>query len=216
MHHIQISILDQLIAAKIRRFSELRPSYVESNLFQYHLRHLIKAGYVDKVEGGYSLSPKGLYYADRHSSSLRTVREQPKIITIVVVRNSLGQALLVRKAKQPFVGSYNLPAGKLHNGESINQAAVRELQEKTGLVGVALSHDSTVHTRILAADQLISEFVAFVYLGTTNLPVADAHWYGPKSPSGIELAPSVVEILRTLDGAAPVLTEIEIQLQSHM
>lgn len=212
MHNIQKTILDRLMSATIKRFSELKPSHVESNLFQYHLRHIIKEGYVEKVEGGYTLSPKGLYYADRHSASLRTVREQPKVITIVALRNSLGQVLLTQKLNQPFIGRYNLPAGKLHTGESIDQAAVRELQEKTAFVDIPLNHISTIHARISMNSELVSEYVAFVYHGVTGQSVDGAIWHDVDQSGDYELAPSVSEILQTLNHIGPLLQEIEINL----
>lgn len=212
MHHIQYKIIDQLIYANTRRFSELRPRGVDSNLFQYHLQHTIKEGYVQKVEDGYTLSPKGLYFADRHSSLLKDVREQPKVITIVAIRDSLGRILLKSKDKQPFVGTYHLPAGKLHMNESLHQAAVRELQEKTPITDLELTHVLTVHVRISMNNQLISEYIAFIYTGTTAQLADSTLWYDIAQPGSRILAPSVAEILQMLDSPSPTLHEIEVQL----
>jgi mutator protein MutT len=49
----------------------------------------------------------------------------------VVIRD--GQALLVRRAHQPDMGKWGFPGGKIEPGETVRDAAVRELFEETGL-----------------------------------------------------------------------------------
>ena len=85
MHWIQRHILELLMTHSTMRFSELRAEGVESNLFQYHLRHIIRKGLVEKSGEGYRLAPAGLYYADRFSPIYKGERPQPKIITIVEI-----------------------------------------------------------------------------------------------------------------------------------
>jgi 8-oxo-dGTP diphosphatase len=46
--------------------------------------------------------------------------------------------LLIQRRKPPYQGCWALPGGKLDSGESCEQAAARELQEETGITGVAL------------------------------------------------------------------------------
>lgn len=211
MHHIQYKILIQLMSAPVRRFSELRPEGVESNLFQYHLRHTIKEGYVEKVEGGYILSPKGLYFADRHSASLRDVREQPKIITIIVIRDAAGRTLLQSKRRQPFVGSYHLPAGKIHEKESIDAAARRELFEKTGINDVELTYAASAHGRIYKAGELVSDYIGFVFCGQLQEDKPeDVVWY--REGDSLELAPSVCELISLANNPEPGPKEITIDL----
>jgi len=201
------------MSAPTRRFSELRPEGVESNLFQYHLKHTIKEGYVEKVPGGYALSPKGLYFADRHSSQLRDIREQPKIITVLVIKNHEGKVLLQKKQRQPFVGSYHLPAGKIHEKESLIDAAKRELFEKTGINDIELIYAASAHARIYMAGELISDYIGFVFTGSLNKDRPEnAIWY--KEHSGkLDLAPSVAELLRLSDAKDDEPEEIVIDLQ---
>jgi ADP-ribose pyrophosphatase YjhB (NUDIX family) len=49
----------------------------------------------------------------------------------VVVRD--GRALIVRRAHEPRKGEWSLPGGMLHLGESLADAARREVREETGL-----------------------------------------------------------------------------------
>lgn len=210
MHHIQYSIIALLMKAGMKRFSELKPEGLESNLFQYHLKHTIKEGYVVKVDGGYALSPKGLYFADRHSSLLKTIREQPKTITILVLQNNQGEVLMQQKSRQPFIGSYHLPAGKIHEGETVQGAAQRELVEKTGLTSVELIYRSTVHAHISQNDTLISEYIGFVFAGKYAGEVEEGVWRDIHDTR--ELAPSVAEVLASSESEYGAPKEIFVSL----
>ena len=44
------------------------------------------------------------------------------------------QVLLVRRAKNPDVGKWGFPGGRIELGETAAEAAVRELREETGVL----------------------------------------------------------------------------------
>lgn len=88
-HHIQRQILRELVKGEAKRFSEIKPKAVESNLFMYHLRQLIRGGLVakDNESSKYTLTKEGRLYADRSNLPTMKLRLQPKQITVLVVRN---------------------------------------------------------------------------------------------------------------------------------
>ena len=179
-----------------RRFAELRAEGVESNLFQYHLRHLIEKKLVEKCDEGYRLSPKGLYYADRFSPAYKGERPQPKLITVVVLKNKDGKVLLKQKLRQPWVGEYHLPAGKIHTGESTSEAATRELEEKTGIRIDDMEFRCSAHIQILKEGVLVSDFFGFIFSAEHGGAAEYGYWYNPDDTSTCaELAPSVRELL---------------------
>lgn len=147
MHWIEKYILKELIFRGHARFADLKPARVESNLFLYHLKNLIREKYVEKTDDGYKLSSDGLRFASFYSYDQDSIRLQPKIIKAVVCYD--GEKVLVhRRGREPFKGKISLVNGKLHFGEpSILESARRELKEKTGLTATDINHvgDTYLH-----------------------------------------------------------------------
>ena len=54
-------------------------------------------------------------------------------LTIFTVRDGLLQVLLIERAQPPFKGDWALPGGFVREDETVAQAAVRELEEETGV-----------------------------------------------------------------------------------
>jgi ADP-ribose pyrophosphatase YjhB (NUDIX family) len=130
-HHIARSIIAYLMTHEYARFSDMRPEKVDTNLFSYHLKLLVKAGYVTKTDNGYTLSDNGLIYVDRVSIEKMKLRTQPKIITMLLIQDGYGKVLLQKRTKQPYINTWTLPYGKLHIDDvSVLDAARREAQEK--------------------------------------------------------------------------------------
>ena len=70
--------------------------------------------------------------------------EHPRpALTADVVALSRGEGgrlevLLIRRARDPYAGAWALHGGFCEPGETVEQAAVRELAEETGLTGVSV------------------------------------------------------------------------------
>jgi 8-oxo-dGTP diphosphatase len=62
--------------------------------------------------------------------------EQPAVtvdLVLLTVRNNALEVMLARRADEPFAGDWSIPGGFLKAGESLEQAALRVLKEKTGV-----------------------------------------------------------------------------------
>ena len=56
----------------------------------------------------------------------------PKVAAVVLVAID-GKLVLVRRAEEPAFGEWAFPAGYVDRGEAVEDAAVREVREETGL-----------------------------------------------------------------------------------
>jgi 8-oxo-dGTP diphosphatase len=63
------------------------------------------------------------------------MHKQPALAADCVVFDKAGRLLLIRRKNSPFQGQYALPGGFVDYGERMEDAALRELKEETGIVG---------------------------------------------------------------------------------
>jgi len=164
MHPIQQHILRLLALNPSLRFSQLKPTAIESNLFMYHLRKLMGEGLVQKIDQGYELSREGCQYVESSSLHSFTVRMQPKIVTFVACENAAGEWLLYRRKHHPYIGRVGFPYGKIYLGEGIHHSAKRELFEKTGLEA-ELTHRGDVYITTYQKGELLTQMFGHVFYG---------------------------------------------------
>lgn len=197
-HHIQKHIISVLIHQSFARFRDLRPPRTDTNLFSYHLKSLIRAGFIQKGVKGYTLSYKGLAYVDRVSLKRLNIRTQPKIITMVVLYNTKGEVLLQRRGKQPYIDTWTLPYGKLHiDDETVGSAARREVKEKLGMEVDELAHEGDCYIRIKTDDGILSNTLVHVFSSPyrDETLAKNVRWSSFDALDTLVLAPAVSAIL---------------------
>ena len=132
-HHIQKSIILSLASKSPARFSDLQPPRLPNNTFSYHLKKLLDSGYIELTEKGYIPTRKALKLV-AFGSGKNSNESSPTIMSTIFVTNSDDEVLLVNRDNKPFQGWYGLPSGLIHLGETLQEAAHRELFEKTTIV----------------------------------------------------------------------------------
>ena len=63
-----------------------------------------------------------------------TYYQNPRASTAAFIMNSKGELLIARRAKDPAMGTLDLPGGFVDNDENAEEGMVREIKEETGLV----------------------------------------------------------------------------------
>jgi len=219
-HHIQLEILRRMLHAPEARYSDLKPANVEANLFMYHLRQLMKAGLIEKAGKSYGLTRDGMRFADRATLSTMKIKMQPKTITILAIERTDGQWLILERKHVPFVGYRGLPSGKIHYGETLQEAAERELEEKSGLNGVQLTLRGNVVMRFLDKTDPVNHVIGYVFYGevpaSAEVTFEHEHFRAYFAPEKDLYEPPYLkghrEILKLLaDGTTPFVEEFEFQ-----
>jgi 8-oxo-dGTP diphosphatase len=134
-------------------------------------------------------------------SDIRTYPQRPYLaVSAAIIRD--GQVLVVRRARSPGLNLYTFPGGAVEVGETLNEAAIREVREETSLaiepVGLA------GHREVITRDAKGAVERHFVILclaarwssgeAKLNEELDDARWVTLDGISG----------LRTTDGLAEI------------
>lgn len=216
MHYIQKHILDALRAEPELHYAELNTFDIESGHFSYHLRELIKDGLVAQQQRGvYSLTIEGRHMVDRLSSKQGAPHAMPKVITYTLLHHK-DTLYLQRKLKEPYRGLLNMIGGKLHEGETPSAAAIREVQEKTGLTIPVPLLQGVFTIQISENGQPLSHVVAYVFRAERNdslaLPVDLATIPRKEIANTSDLAPDFIPILTALETSkSVVITDLEVE-----
>ena len=137
-HPAQVLILRHLLFTPQAGFAELQKATdLTSDHFSFHIKKLIEEGYVDKLEKHYKLSGKGKEYANRLDTDENEIEKQPKVSVALTLErigeNGQREFLFQQRKKNPYFDFWGRVGGKVRWGESIIEAADRELKEETGL-----------------------------------------------------------------------------------
>lgn len=109
------------------------------------------------------------------------------------------RALLIQRGKEPMIGAWSLPGGRVEAGETTLEAAHRELMEETGITA-RLDHLVGIFDAIQRDAQggVIYHYSIACYTGPwlsgEARPLTDAkstRWTGPDELDGLSFVPNV-------------------------
>lgn len=138
-HDIQIAIMRHLLFTLSATFADIQKATdLTSDHFNFHIKRLVQEGYVQKDDRAYRLTGKGKEYANRMDTDENEIEKQPKVSIVVTLEraNKAGERefLYQQRLKNPYYGFWGRLGGKMRWGETVIEAAERELLEETGMM----------------------------------------------------------------------------------
>ena len=139
IHPLQIEIFERLRTADAGelRYSQMCPEGIETDVFNYHVKQLVKQGRIAKKGVQYALTAAGKeLLSDLHPLHRgQTQRFKIAAMCLVLREYDPGQykVLYQRRGVEPHKGSQALVAGGVKRGEHLLDAARRRLREEAGL-----------------------------------------------------------------------------------
>jgi 8-oxo-dGTP diphosphatase len=127
---------------------------------------------------------------------MTAVQQLPILAASTCVRQG-DEVLLVQRGKEPGLGKWAFPGGKVHLGETTQQAALRELNEECGLsarIGPLIGLYEVIHPGIHFA---IACYFGFDPQGEIQAAsdAADARWVHIDMLSQLPLAPNIADVV---------------------
>jgi len=226
-HVAQMAILRTLLINRVVSFSELAAATkLTTDHANFHIKKLVDAGmaeHVSKEYGKYQLTRKGKEYANRMDTDELVIEKQPKLVVDIGIENSDGTFLFQERNKQPYYGYWGFPTGKIRWGETILNAAARELMEETGLtaelrmIGTHHKLDYDQHGELLEDKYLI--LVHGTNPQGTLLVETETHtnhWLTPDEYKKLDKRfGDIEETLKYIRNSAPFMTETEYRYNSE-
>ena len=138
LSYVQLKILSHALKGNALRYSELKPTDIDQDLFNYHLRFLLDKKYLKKEDDFYFLTDFGKKYVIQ----IDTKGEYKSLFRVSVIaiafRELSGkkEILLQKRLRHPYYGDINIGiSGKVEPSELVEDTAKRKMKEETGLTG---------------------------------------------------------------------------------
>ena len=183
IHIAQTTILRELLFMPSARFAELqKTSGLESDHIKFHIARLVDLGYVRKDNQSYSLTPSGKEYANKLDTDNNKIERQPKSAVILVIENEDGELLVQERLKHPYFGFWGFAGGKIRWGETIIEAAARELVEEAGITAT-LSYKGVYHeiTKLKETGEVLEDKIFHIVYGSNPVGIVVESFEGGRN-----------------------------------
>ncbi len=135
--------------------------------------------------------------------STREYPENPQVaVGAIVIKD--GRVLLVKRSQPPSKGLWAIPGGRVELGETLKEAAEREIVEETGLT--IRAGDPVYTFDVIERDDagrirfhyVIVDLMADYLSGELNASddASEARWVSPEELDGLSVSESTKEVLK--------------------
>ncbi|MEO1199357.1 MAG: NUDIX hydrolase [Pseudomonadota bacterium] len=122
-------------------------------------------------------------------------------VSVAVFRST--EALIIKRGREPLVGKWSLPGGRLEAGERLAEAVARELMEETGVTASLVGLNDIIEPITRDAEgQVVSHYVIASYVarhltgdGVAGDDAADIAWIAPDAITRFETTPGLPSLL---------------------
>ena len=121
--------------------------------------------------------------------------------SVAVLRE--GRVLLARRAKPPGAGRFSLPGGLVEPGETLAEAALRELAEETGVAARIVGFNR--HVEVIERDDAGAARRHFVVASFVGAWLSGEGTTGSEASEILWATPDEIAALPVTDQLAPVL-----------
>lgn len=133
----------------------------------------------------------------------RRFPKHPLLGVSVAVRRG-DKVLLIKRGRAPLLGLWSFPGGLVEVGETLAEAAAREVLEETGLtITVKEAIDKAEVIRRDEEGRVDRHYVLIVFAGRYRSgrivaadDAADAGWFAPEEWAGLEMTTDTARILK--------------------
>jgi 8-oxo-dGTP diphosphatase len=148
------------------KFNEIEKCLkIRSNMVSYHLTSMVKEGLLIKKGEYYLLTEHAEKYIPLFSDIFGMDVGPLPIVLVAVVNQTVSKTinetkvLLIKRNKRPYKDYWSMIGGKLLLHEDIQEAAIRQVKEKTGLDSEFVSVNNVLHERVEGAGIVKHSFV---------------------------------------------------------
>ncbi|MBI4451364.1 NUDIX domain-containing protein [Candidatus Woesearchaeota archaeon] len=143
------------------RFGDIEKALeMRSNLLTYHLDQMANEGLLRKEEGEYLLTAEAEklipFFAQMTGKEVAVL----PVVVVAVIKDD--RICLLQRAKRPYKGYWGMIGGKVQAHESLEETAVREVKEETGLDVEFDKLHAVIHERVAENNAFKHGFALFL------------------------------------------------------
>jgi len=141
------------------KFNEIeKKTSIRSNELAYLLKRMISDGVLTKQDERYLLTPeyekKIPYFSDSSETS-------PLPVVLIACVREDNSFLMIKRKKRPYKDYWSLVGGRIRTSETIRNAALRILKEKTFVDGKFISVNAVVNEKYGTKGKIKNSFILF-------------------------------------------------------
>lgn len=213
-HHIQKHIVHTLAFLDGARFGELKPDTLDNKAFDYHLKKVVRAGFVEKrPDGTYALTSEGKRMGKGAYDAQLQRLDKAYSTLLLAPRRADGAWLLMRRKTQPLLGLAGFMNASPVSTNTIQQTATQVVEQQTGLAGTFIVHGHGYFRTYRAG--VLESFIHFTLLVGTeiqgelrqNSQLAEYYWDTNPDWSAADMLPSTQTLRKMLEAPVGVFVD---------